>query len=253
MTTDIVKRAETSPVEKEDKLFAERLVANPIRGKNFHHLAVTFVNEFPVGSKLTTEQFDSWSDRMLIGEFRYDAEKLGLFWTPKNVAAHSIEWRAHITDRNNLRYNILKAAQHPRMYDRGSTAFTIKIPTKDVLIVTTPETAIGEFNLRKAVEDLFDKKKQQLLYLQQSVDYRSLGDDLKYECERVTDEIERLEHDLKTDITYTEKAVYRFREQVAKKVAAGEITPKNGAIEGLLTPSDDDTKRSLIDFLRSKE
>jgi hypothetical protein len=238
MTTNIVKRAEVLPAEQKERTFAEKLVANPIRGKTFHDLAVAFVTEFPINTKLTTEQFDAWSDKMKDGAFKDDAEKLGLFATPNDMPANSIEWRAHITDRNNLRYNIKKASEHPRMYDRGSAAFTIRIPAKDTLVVTTPETAIGEFNLRKAVEDLFEKKKQQLLYLQQSVDYKALGNDLKYECERVTDEIERLEHDLKTDIQYTEKAVNRFRDQVARKVQIGAVTPQNGAIDQLIKSDD---------------
>src|SRR5690349_4656093 len=77
--------------------------ANPRRGAGHTDTALMFLRDHPVGETLTPEKFDEW------------AQRLGLLNVPTGAPKQSDAWLAHLQRRHQLRYNINKAATHPRM------------------------------------------------------------------------------------------------------------------------------------------
>ena len=117
--------------------------ANEKRGVNYRQ-AVQFVNDFPIGTTLTNEDFDKWAHHHGYINVPFDADK------------QSDVWLAHLTRRNQLRTNIFKASSHVAMRDFGVSCFVITM-TKGAgggMIVETPEVALQQTSFANKIETL---------------------------------------------------------------------------------------------------
>src|SRR5262245_20815786 len=198
--------------------------ANPRRGANHVDTALAFIRDFPIGSTLSTEDFDRSGDKMR------------LFSVPVGYPKKSDTWLAHLQRRHQARYNINKAGAHPRMKDLGSNAFVIEFVTADVYEVRSPEVAISKNQIAKSMDSLFRTKKKNLAHLLQSADWDLLPPHEKAFAESLWDDIAKCEQSINLETSHLAGKYEKLRSKLDRAVESGAIQPKNHGIRQLIAP-----------------
>lgn len=197
--------------------------AHPMRGKNHEDIAVAFVTAFPVGSVLSPDEFDSWT------------QHAGILNVPTGAPKTSDAWKAHLQRRHELRYNINKAGPHPRMADRGVTPFVIDYAGGKKWEVRTPHESISRSGLPRKLEMLVSSHRRRLRYLMQSEDWDALSPYARVAAEALYDDITNFAQ--MTDVLAGQLAAKfsRLEANIKRAVESGETTPRNGGITMLLS------------------
>lgn len=196
--------------------------ANEKRGHNYHPLALQFLKEFPIGTVLSPEQFDSW------------AQHKGQLNVPEKAQKKSDAWLAHLQRRHQLRYNINKAGTHPRMYESGSIAFTIDGAGPGTWEVRAPHTAIGQHELPARIVSLTKTKRRQLAYLMQSADWSVLPPHERMIAEALYDDIDTFEKVVDLQSQQLTMKFEKLEGKIRRAMAQGQLQSTNGGISGLL-------------------
>lgn len=200
--------------------------ANRLRGKSFHEHAVAFSEAFPIGEALTPEKFDAW------------AHANGYLNVPFGVSKQSDVWLAHLQRRHQLRYSINKAAMHPRLREEGRVPFIIEHAGTNLWEVRDAVDAINQDATAKKLARLAVVQRRKLLYLQQSEDFVQLPPYLRMAVTDISADIDSALQKTALEAKDLERRIARITDRVRAAIEAGEITPGNGGIAGLLDESD---------------
>lgn len=197
--------------------------ANPARGAGYEDAARAFVVAFPVGSRLTAEEFDEW------------AQSGGLLPVPRDADRKSDAWQAHLQRRHQLKYSINKAGSHPRMQPN---AFIIETIAMGTLEVRSPYFAISRSTMLNKIDSLINTKRKQLAYLMQSADWSVLPPHERAMAESLYDDIDMLKQRMDLE---SEGLAHKFRKlevKLRKAVESGVVRPANGGIKAILDNRD---------------
>lgn len=203
-------------------------VANKQRGAKYHALAVAFVSVFPIGSRLDAEKFDEWAEdnRLLVVP-------------PNDASKKSDAWMAHLQRRHMLRYNINKAATHPRMTEKGSVPFVIDTISTGEYEVRAPQEAMYAPTLPQRVDSLTKTRRKQLDHLMQSTDWKQLPAYYKANANRLYDDIDAFESEVDLKSRNLIKKFTGLQADLTAAVASGEITPSNGGVRAVIEDKKD--------------
>lgn len=143
--------------------------ANPRRGLPYHEMAKLFLADFPIGSQLLVSDFDDW------------AFKCDFLDRPGCDDKQSDSWKAHLQRRHELKKNILKASNHPRMMEDGFTPFTIEVypGNPGFWEVQDAYTPIVDNRIEKSVGNLLARETRDLEYAVQSLEGRTIPETLQ--------------------------------------------------------------------------
>jgi hypothetical protein len=192
--------------------------ANPRRGAGHTSTAVAFLKDHPVGETLSPEAFDEW------------AQRHGLLNVPTGAPKQSDAWLAHLQRRHQLRYNINKAASHPRM----DTPFVIEAVGRDLWEVRSPHIAITRSDMLQRVETLLVAKRKQLNYLMQSADWSILPPYERVIAEEIYNDIDAFQEDVERQASRLGRRLVRLEHKIRRAVETGEVQPVNGGIKAIL-------------------
>lgn len=206
---------------------AER-VANPRRGQPRHDDAVAFVEAYPIGSKLTVDEFDAW------------AGSRGLFVVPSDVPKSSDQWMAHLQRRHQLRYSINVSGAHPRMIERGHPPFVVETASLGKLVVRSPEEAIRRNRVAQAVDALISTKKRQLRYLMESADWAALPQVERNIAEEIYDDIDGFREEIEVKTRRLNAKFMRLETTLRRGIESGAVQPRNGGIRALIDGSEEE-------------
>jgi hypothetical protein len=200
--------------------------ANPQRGVNYSEIAAAFVLEFPVGTEILIEDFDEW------------ASKSGFLDVPTGARKNSGAWKAHIDNRHKLKTGINAAGPHPRM----DTPFVLDIVTEGkVWVVRSPHEAMKRRDKKLSrLATLVNTNRRQLAYLMQSADWHALPAYERVFAESLYEDINQLWKEVQDKVTFYGEKYSKLESRLRKSVAAGEITPLNGGIKGIIAPKTND-------------
>jgi hypothetical protein len=193
--------------------------ANPVRGAGYEDAARKFLVEFPIGSRLTADEFDEW------------AQAADLLPTPRDTDRKSDAWQAHLQRRHQLKYGINKAASHPRMQ---SDAFVVETIAMGLWEVRSPHFAISRNAMLSKIDSLINTKRKQLAYLMQSADWTVLPPHERAMAESLYDDIDMLKQRMELE---SEGLASKFRKlefKLRKAVESGEVRPANGGIKAII-------------------
>lgn len=194
--------------------------ANPNRGKASHNDAVSFLAKFPLGTELTSEEFDQWAQH---------TGRLNV--PPTNAPRNSDAWKAHIQRRHELRYRISNAGSTPGM---GSDAFVIDTKTFGHWVIRSPHESFSRTDAAGKIHKLAEHKKKQLRYLMESADWSVLPVYEQTFAEEIFYDIESLEVDIGTRSSRINSKVKRLEMKLRKAIESGGIKPVNHGITALL-------------------
>lgn len=136
--------------------------ANPRRGKAHIDLAEKFQSRFPVGTKLSDEQFDQW------------AEAEGELSLPAG-GKKSAAWAQHLERRHQLRTKINRSAGHPRMREHGCEPYVIDWVGRG-FVVNTPDQSEAIHQMLGVLLKRVKFKKGQLKHLLQAKDWDTMNE-----------------------------------------------------------------------------
>jgi hypothetical protein len=130
------------------------LKSHPRRGENYDLVARAFLQQFPVYTLLTTEEFDVW------------AFAGGWLVPPESVERGSAAWTKHVVNRDTLIAGINMASTHDRMFkEHGLQAFRLARGKKPgTWRVMPPLEAIGEHLEMSASESSLLAKRRRMRY-----------------------------------------------------------------------------------------
>jgi hypothetical protein len=200
--------------------------ANPRRGKTNLELALSFIAAFPIGTRVSSAEFDQW------------AANEGHLVVPSVEASRdkqSDAWKAHLMRRHELRYRINKAGTHPRLADEGSTPFTMDTIIPGSYEVRSPHVAYAQSSMAAKIMSTTHTQKTKLTYLMQSADWSTLPPYERIFAEEIYSEIDGLAEDTITRAGRLNKKMDGLKKRLELSVETGEIKPQNGGISRLLT------------------
>lgn len=192
--------------------------ANPRRGAGHEDKAIQFVRDFPVGTTLTAEEFDSW------------AQGHGFVRPPKSTDKQSDGWQAYLQRRHQLKDGITKASTHPRM----DTPFIIETLAMGVWEVRSPYRAISRTKMFDKIESVAVTRRKQLLYLMQSADWSVLPPHEKAFAESLMDDIDMFRQRLELEAEGLSNKFMKLERKLRKGVEEGQIQIRNGGIKGII-------------------
>jgi hypothetical protein len=199
--------------------------ANALRGKPFHDHAVAFSIAFKIGDTLTPDKFDAW------------AHGCGFLDVPVEADKRSDVWLAHL---HQLRYSINKAATHPRMREENRQPFTIDYAGSKVWEVRATIDAMQRDDTARKLTRLAVVQRRKLLYLQQSEDFVELPQYLRLAVLDLSAEINQTLRETSVIAEGLEARIQRVIDRVQASIEAGEVTPKNDGIRGLLSDAENE-------------
>lgn len=200
--------------------------AHPLRGKGYEDAAEAFLKAFPIGRRLTSEEFGDW------------AQSEGLISGPSSNQKQSDGWQAYCQRRHQLRHNINKAGTHPRM----SSPFVIDSLGIGSWEVRSPSVAIIRSQMLDKIHSLTMTKRRQLKYLIESADWEALPPEDRLVAESLTEDIDQFEERVDLDARSIARKFSRLEQKLKAAVASGLLKPRNGAIRAIIDgrdPSDD--------------
>src|SRR5215207_8269418 len=139
--------------------------ANPKRGIEADEHAKRFYEEFPVGSKLTPSQFDSWALRNGLLPDKYvnnsDPDMRHALWDKRKKIIHSIN----------------RAGSHPRRYIKGLDPFKLDSRKKDSYVVKAVVDEIQSARYITAFNNKLAHEEKEMRYLIESTDWTTRQED----------------------------------------------------------------------------
>lgn len=204
--------------------------ANPIRGLNFHDIAIEFGRDYPIGAQLSVTTFDKWA-----ATHKYYQHEV-----PENPDRSGDAWLAHLQRRHQLRFNINKAATHPRMRLSGANAYTVDNVSHLTLQVKSPEVALSTNNMVGKLQSLCVTKRKNLSYLMQSADWSQLPPHEQAVAESLYDDIDKFERDISSNASWLTEKFAKLEHKIRLAVESGKLVPQNGGIQKLLSGSHED-------------
>lgn len=196
--------------------------ANPRRGLTAAEPAEGFVQAFPVGSRLTPEQFDGW------------AKDQGLLTVPEVTDRQSDAWKAHLQRRHELKFRLNRAGTHPRMTDHGSTPFSIESVSSGVWEVRAPEIAIANTRMLYQVSSLLTTKRKTLRFLIESADWSVLPPWEVMFAKSLFHDINRFSNLVQNETLCLDQKFVELQMKFADAIAKGEMTA-SPAIQSMLS------------------
>lgn len=219
-------------------------IAHPRRGMKYHDLAVEFAKAFPIGSTLRWDQFSEWQETVAKSMKPDEAHALGLYAIPSTTDTATAEWRQHLDQRHALRYDLNKAAAHPRMINAVGYAFHIDIHVhKHMLIVNTVQSSvIIHNNIPKAIESVFRTKRRALRHLQQAINFPLLAPHERMAILEHGHDLDGFQRILAVQVELMMARHERLRIMIARKVEAGDLSNSNGVQRFLTENIEDDSE-----------
>jgi hypothetical protein len=197
--------------------------ANSLRGREYHELAIAFLDDFPVGGPaFSIMKFDEWAHRR------------GLLNVPFGAMKKSDAWLAHLQRRHHLRYNINKAAAHTRMSEAGAEPYIIESVRQDFLEVRPLHRAISENSIGERLESLVKTKRRQLSYLMQSADWEQLPPHERVVAEVIYDDISAFGSRVTFEADQITGKLRRLEARLKLALQRGELKASNGGVAALL-------------------
>jgi hypothetical protein len=201
-------------------------LASDRRGRSHTDLAKTFVADFPIGSKLLSEQLDKW------------LHDHGMLTVPPLAASkNSDAWLGHLQRRHIMRGRLNNSATHPRMSEEGSTPF-ILLATKGGFEVVAPQVAASRAELPHRLQTLAVTKRKQLAYLMQSADWSALPVHEQAIAEAIYDDIDAFVDDTVISAKRIGIKLTKLEHRIQMLMDAGTVVPRNGGLKQLLAPGD---------------
>jgi hypothetical protein len=199
--------------------------ANPVRGANHHEAAMKFIQQFPVGTELTSAQFDSF------------VVTHGMIKGPSSYERSSDGWQAFLQRRHQAKINLNKAGSHPRMSEYGGRPFCIVQMGVGTMVVKTPFEAAVTTPVGRQVDSLVETKNRALRHLLESVDFTALPANEQAQVQNLYETLS----DYKAQIEFTSARLSdkfdRLKAGVERLVNEGKIKPQNGGIKALIDSS----------------
>jgi hypothetical protein len=191
----------------------------PIRGEAYREMAVQFIKDFPIGTTLTSEQFDKWAHQHGYLNVPFDADK------------KADVWLAHLTRRNQLRQNLYKASTNPNVV---SECYVITVSSGGAMIVESPQVALKQTEFAAKFSSLVGTKRKQLGYLMQSLDIQQLPPHQRAIAENLYDELTDWNSLIHMQTVSFDRRVAKLTAQITRDIEAGLIQPKNHALMNLV-------------------
>lgn len=209
--------------------------ANPRRGVGYVAQAIAFLKSFPIDSTLTTDDFDDW------------AQKKGYLNVPTGALKKSDAWLAHLQRRHQLKYNINKAASHPRMLDisEGVTPFYIDSPTQGEWVVRAIHFQVLKNELPKRLQGLIGNTFRNFKYLMQGTDYNNLPDYLRTLVDLWGDEVDAFRERTGFELNLLENRATKIQQQLRKGIELGKIKSSDGSLNRFLEYNDKKTSEEI--------
>lgn len=208
--------------------------AGKTRGRANMQLAIDFVRDFPIGTRLDAADFDAW------------AERHGLLTVPPNYAAKDSDaWKAHLMRRHEQRYRINRGGSHPRLREEGSTPFSLDTITQGIYEVRAPHDAAAHSEIPSKVARFFDTKRKRLAYLMQSADWDVLPPYERILAEAIFDDIDGFRDDVQNNSTRITSKIAKLEGRIRKAIDVGQIKPQNGGIKQLLDASSEESGNTI--------
>jgi hypothetical protein len=200
--------------------------ANPRRGVKHERLAVAFARAFPIGTRLTNDDFDRW------------AEQQG-HWTvpPPGTPKQSDAWQAHLQRRHQLKAGLNTSLAHPRMNGiPGIAACVINQVGMGIKEVQSVTESVIRSRLPRAVETLTSTHRRRLIHFQQSADWNTLPAYEKVRAEEVVANIDDYANRLDYETASLTNRINRLLASIQQAVDAGRLISADGGIPALLAP-----------------
>tara|TARA_R110000868_G_scaffold378645_1_gene644121 strand:+ start:938 stop:1627 length:690 start_codon:yes stop_codon:yes gene_type:complete len=204
--------------------------ANPMRGMNFHDVAMAFGHDYPIGTQLSVDAFDTWA-----ASHNYYQHEV-----PANPERSSDAWLAHLQRRFQLRANLNKAATHPRMNTAVSRAYTVDNVSHQTLQVKSPEVALSTNNMAVRLQSLCGTKRRNLSYLMQSADWSQLPPHEQAVAESLYDDIDKFERDISSNSSWLTEKFTKLELKIRRAIESGKIVSQNGGFQKLLSDNTSD-------------
>lgn len=208
--------------------------ANKRRGTQaWTELAIQFLKDWPIGSRVTIDQFDEW------------AEQHDLLVVPRlggaPVEKSSDAWLAHLQRRHRVRYSMNKAAAHPRMHmERNTQPFSLDLIGEKTLKVRSALQSIAHSQIGDKVQRVLTRRRQQLGYLMQSVDWNAIPVYEKMFASTLYDDIDKFERTITGDADWLTNKFNQLRHRLDLLIKNGSVLPRNGGLKAI-TAGDDDS------------
>lgn len=198
--------------------------ANPRRGANHVDMALAFLHDHPVGTSLQPDAFDRW------------VQHRGFMNVPLGAPKDSDAWMAYLQRRHHLRYNINKAASHPRM----QTPFVIETVGPGLWEVRPPQVAISRTKMLAQMESLVGTKRKQLRYLMESADWSILPPHDRAIAETLYDDIDMFQRKVELETECLGQKFTKLEHKLRVALETGALRPQDGGIRALLNPPGED-------------
>jgi hypothetical protein len=203
-------------------------VANPLRGANHAEAAHAFLKEFAIGTTLSVDAFDDWAIRMELLPPMQSREK------------NSDGWLAHLQRRHQVRYNINKAAAHPRMADRGGQPYVIESASQGVLEVRTMPEAYAKNTLPERINSLCVNRRKRLGHLMQSADWSVLAPHQRIFAEALFTDITNFEEMVTLSTKQLTSKFDKLERDIKRAMLLNELKPVDGGIRQLIAPENNE-------------
>lgn len=205
-----------------------RGIAYTGNGVSYVEYATDFVRQFPIGTTLSTQQFDEW------------LQGRGLLRIPlPNVSKNSDAWLGHLQRRHQHREKINKAATHPRMWGRGSTPFIVAAYAGGYE-VQAPHAAAARSHAVDRIASLTVTKRRELAYLMQSADFTQLPPHERMRAEEVFQAIEEFAEDTKIGVERLHNKFSRLASRLRSSMDRGEMQSVDGSLKRLVDQRSDE-------------
>jgi hypothetical protein len=169
--------------------------ANPRRGIAQIDLAEKFQSAFPVGAKISAEQFDKWAER----------EEL---LSPPAGGKKSAAWTRHLDRRHQVRMKINRSAEHPRMREHGCEPYVIDWVGGEFAI-NTPDQSEALHKMMAMLLKRVKFKQHQLKVLLQARDWDTMTEKERILLNVVWDTITDAGDVMRMQITQAVKRIER--------------------------------------------
>jgi hypothetical protein len=186
--------------------------------------AVRFVQAFPLGSDLTPEQFDAWS------------QANGYLTVPVGADKQSDAWKAFLQRRHEFRYKMNLAAAHPRLREFGATPFSLEAVRLGRWEVRAPHDAALKNDVARRVDGLVTTKRRRLSYLLQSADYSALPAYERMAAEMLHEDIAAFHSTIHHQSGLLESKFLKLQAKLKQAIESGNLVPRNHGIKALIAP-----------------
>jgi hypothetical protein len=207
-----------------------------VRGRKYRDLAAVFLEQFPIGTQLTTAQFDVWAHQ-------HGLYKLPLPPTPDPAASPAereqqeeayAEARLAMQQRRHIwRTRLNSAAAHPFRQQEPGGPYIVERVAGETLEVRVPYKAIAENHVALRVVSFTETIRQYLEWLMLSQDWSQLPPHEQIFAEGLHDDIGIFHGAIKAHAEGLENKFKTFRARIDQGIAAGRLQPVNGAMKAI--------------------